>query len=333
MTANRIIALRLHAASLYKGLMGEWEPSLELAEEGVEVLLEDYQGSAQTGLNHWDSIQFLKLFMAEAEARASLEKYPVLNDKALGLIGQFTTSVYQNWLDLIPDESMASWNENFAMHAIVRMLTLASGRPLPQPTLETAHDEQPGEPLIEAKNPGMAILYEIARTVESIRNRQDALVDMALDSAAHDEIVAQILTKFGEHRIALVEKLMRDAAPDWAALADESKQELIAAELEYRAYVAGERTEVHPAAVANLYYRAIEREMDHLPGVGSPPQWIMFKDERGYADHADQFDEMALTRMRGYLFGLYRHKDALLPFVARAARRRRKNESAGRRPI
>jgi hypothetical protein len=186
---------------------------------------------------------------------------------------------------------------------------------------DRVHDPKAfGDALAEVLNNSPAFAG-IAQKIDILDDRIRHVLDVALDVKIEQETVAQILTAAGENRITLVEALMRDSTPDWDALHEDSQRELIAGELEYRAYLAGEREAVHPAAVANLFYRAIEREINQIPGI-DPPNWKVFKDERGYADHADKFGEIDLTRMRSYLFGMYRHKPSLLSAIAAAAMRR-----------
>ena len=162
-----------------------------------------------------------------------------------------------------------------------------------------------------------SVVDAIQNLARMIDVRMTSIIDIALDVKLDQQTVNEILTAAGETRIERAENIFKEAVPDWEALRDESRRELIAGELEYRAYTAGERSPEHAAAVAVLLCRAVEREMERLPVAFEPPQWKVFKEGRNRTAHPDEFSEIDLIRMRSYLLGLYRGKDSLLGAIAK----------------
>ncbi|MDP9238970.1 MAG: hypothetical protein M3P30_16515 [Chloroflexota bacterium] len=320
LTPGRVIALRFHADALYQSLVGDWQRCLTSADDGIGALLEECE-STKKELDNWDRVHLLRLFGARTEARAALGIEPVLDDLVIALMGKYSTSLVPNWLDFTKDETWWSdWDANFSTHAIIRILAVASGA-ITTPTAGSEVSIDGFNRLLTALEtlPPLASRLDL---LEVLNERLDHVVDIALDIKSGQQTIAEILIAAGEKRIAGVKQLMSDVAPDWDALQEESKRELVAAELEYRAFLAGEREDVHPAAIANLFYRPIERELNRIAGLFDPPNWKMFRSERHYADHADEFGSIDITRMRAYLFGMYRGKDSLLASVARTAKRR-----------
>ncbi|MDP9238811.1 MAG: hypothetical protein M3P30_15665 [Chloroflexota bacterium] len=351
---RRIVASRDLMAACFDLTNGR--PRDALSRLGEEKWLYEWKiGGAGDELG---DLLILRTSIVRAEARSAIG-LDGFDEKSGSVLADWSTAFFSNWLDQRHSSAWAvedseewqldldQWlNSNgtpyeggligghLRQDLLVRLAVLTRGSlratPWLNPVDHVLTEEREVRTTSERAFQLLARMEPLLEPLRSMPERQDHLLDVMLDVRIDQRTVAEILTSAGENRVAAAKRLLRAAAPGWGSLDEESRRELLAAELEYRAYLSGDRLPEHAAAIAGLFSRPIEREYELWTRnrgrrgwpKEDPPNWNAFWKERGFAAHPDSFGEIDLTRMRSYLLGMYRGKDSLLQALALAAERR-----------
>jgi hypothetical protein len=141
---------------------------------------------------------------------------------------------------------------------------------------------------------------------------QDNLLAIKYDSARTDR-----------RRIS-AENFLKDSIRAWNVLVADTRNDLLAGELTYRAMLAGELDDAYARQAGNSFSVAWERENRRNPALDLP-YLKEFKDLRNIADHPDRttFRAIHLEQMRSYLLGLGTSEPGIMAHLADAERDKR----------